>query len=102
MRFCWLRLLSLLVPLAGCSNQEPTATGDAQQPRVPASPCTQAHTHAQQDFAHGHYEMHSLEFQPLPNTYLDVLDRSYHIQWRFSPGQLLCLLRLGYVAAARA
>jgi TonB family protein len=83
MRSCCLLLLSLCAPLVGCSDPESTATQDAQQPRAPLTACTQAHTQARQDFAHGRYELHSLEFQPLPNTYLDVLARSYHIQWRF-------------------
>jgi hypothetical protein len=45
--------------------------------------CNKAKLNAQTDFEEGNYFFHSLEFQPIENTYLFVLREDYNIQWRF-------------------
>jgi len=46
--------------------------------------CKQAEKTAINDFKKGNYVFHSLEFQPIENTYLYVLKEDYNIQWRFT------------------
>ena len=47
------------------------------------SDCNKAKSQARKDFKEGNYLFHSLEFQPIENTYLFVLREDYNVQWRF-------------------
>ncbi|RTQ51495.1 hypothetical protein EJV47_06755 [Hymenobacter gummosus] len=45
--------------------------------------CAQGMVEALRDFGQGHYQLHSVEFQPPDSRYLAVLAERYHIGWRF-------------------
>ena len=45
--------------------------------------CKLAVKAAKHDFNKGQYTLHSLEFQPVHNTYVHVLRKNHGIQWRF-------------------
>ncbi|UOQ70924.1 energy transducer TonB [Hymenobacter cellulosilyticus] len=81
---------TLVILLTGsCLRQAPDTgpgPGNNTQPAVStqaSDTCHQARTAAATDFRKGTYELHSREFLPLENAYLDVLAADYQVQWRF-------------------